>query len=334
MNDKLREFAKSLLRERIMYTILVAIIIFFSVFAKNFATWSNIRNIINQSSYLITLGVGMILIMLCGALDLSIGYQISINAVQIGKMLAAGVPVPVVILCGLLFGVITSGINGAIYVALDVFPFIITLATQYVYMGASYLISGSRSTGNFPAAFKFIGQGSLGPIPFAIVIMVVCVALGSYVLNRTYFGRYVYALGSNPDAVKLSGVNVGRMKFVIFIIAGFFIGLGSIMLVSRTGSAGSTIGPGVEFTVMCGGLLGGIKMGGAQTGKMSSIIVGLMIIQVLSNGMQLMQMNVYKQYVAQGIVLLLALALDTFQSRAAIARAKRVAGAAPRPGGA
>ena len=298
------------LQEHMMYVILAILLIFFAFRANNFFTWGNIRNIINQSAYLLIIGVGMCPVMLAGCMDLSIGYQISTIGVIGGVLMSNyGMNWVLVSLIMIGLGVFFSLINGVLYVRLKVFPFLITLATQYVFNGLTYIISGSKTYSNLSSAFKFIGQGYVGPIPFAIILMVVCLAFGIFLLNKTYFGRYVYGLGGNEEAVALAGVNVRRMKLLIFAMEGLFIGLGTVALISRTGSATSTMGPGLEFTVIAGGFLGGISPDTGK-GKMSNIIIGLMILQVLSNGMQLMQMGVYPQYVAKGLVLILALCLD------------------------
>jgi len=148
------------------------------------------------------------------------------------------------------------------------------------------------------------------------------------VLNKTYFGRYVYALGGNVEAATLAGVNVKKNYYIIYIISGIFVSLGTIVLISRTGSSASSMGPGTEFTIIAGGILGGISLTGG-TGKMSHIVLGVTILTILSNGMQLMQLGIYPQYIAKGLVLIIAIGIDTYQKDALIRRAKRVDGTPP-----
>lgn len=195
-------------------------------------------------------------------------------------------------------------------------------------MGLSYIWSGSKTFLNFPEAFKFIGQGYVGPIPFAVILMVLAVLFASFVLNKTYFGRQVYAVGGNVEAANLAGINVNRVKYTIYIIAGFFVALGTIVLISRSGSAASSVGPGTEFTIIAGGILGGISLKGGS-GKISCIVLGVLILTVLSNGMQLMQLGIYPQYVAKGIVLIIAIGFDSYQKIRSVRRSKMVAGTAP-----
>lgn len=320
---------KNFLKNYIMYVILLALIIFFATQNSAFISLSNLRNILNSSAYQIIVGVGVAFIMLSGAIDLSTGYQISTIGVVCGMLMTnTSMPFGWVMVIGIALGVIFSLINGIIYVIFDTFPFMITLATQYILWGLSFIISKSNSSIGFPEGFKFIGQGYIGPVPFAIGVMIICVIFGAIVLNRTYFGRYVYGLGSNPQAIQLAGVNIKKMKLAIFALAGFFTALGTLMLISRAGSSSSTMGPGIEFTIIAGCMLGGIKMGGGG-GKISSVIIGMLILTVLSNGMQLMQLGVYPQKVAMGVVLLVAIGFDVFQSKNMLKAAKLVKGEAP-----
>jgi len=317
---------KLYLQRNIMYVILAALIIFFSIVSKNFLTLSNLLNIINQSAYLLIIGVGMCFLLLSGAIDLSIGYQMSlIGVVCAYLMVDVKLFWPIAVVLVILLGIGLSLINGLIYVKLNVDPFLITLATQYVFFGISYMLSGARTYSGWSKSFKFIGQGYIGPISFAIILMLVAIAFGVFLLNRTYFGRYVYGLGGNQTAVTLAGVNVKKMKLIIFGMVGFFTAIGTIVLISRTGSASSAMGPGLEFTVIAGGMLGGLRMGGGS-GKISSIIIGLMILQVLSNGMQLMQLGAYPQYVVKGLVLILAMTIDVMQTGSMKKLAKLVTG--------
>lgn len=319
----------SFLKANIMYLVLVLLVMFFATQSNRFLTGTNIRNIINQSSYYIIIGVGITLIMLSGGIDLSIGYQMSLLGVILGILLTkTQLPLALVLLIAVVIGVTMSLLNGVLFVKIGVFPFVITLATQYVFYGLSYTISQSQTYTGFSDAFKVIGQGYIGPIPYAVIVMVVVVIIGSVILNKTYFGRYLYALGGNAEAVKLAGVKVGRTRLIVYTIAGLFTAIGTIVYVSRTGSASSSMGPGTEFTLIASALLGGIKMGGGG-GKMSSIVVGVLILTVIQNGMQMMQMDAFAQNIVKGVVLIIAIWLDAAQTKRVIRQAKIVQEAPP-----
>lgn len=334
---KFNKSVSALLRDYIMYFVLFALIVVFAVTTGGtFLNPQNLINVVNQNVYLLIIGVGITFIMLSGGLDLSIGYQVSTIAVIMGLMARNGHNTFLILLTGLILGILLGTINGAIYARLKVFPFMITLATQYILNGATYLLSESKTFRTFNSSFKFLGgynfRINLGndsfTFPLGIIVMVLIILLGSFILNKTYFGRNIYALGSNPEAVALSGVNLAKMRVLVFSAAGVFVALGSIMTVGRIGASSSGTGIGAEFTVMAGAMLGGIKMGGGG-GKINNMVVGMLIIGLLNNGMNLMNLNQYWQYVAMGIVLLMAITLDTLQTEAAVKRAKLVTGLPP-----
>lgn len=316
------------LKSHVMYLVLVVLLLFFATQNPAFLSFGNLRNIVNQSAYQIIVGVGLVFVMIAGAMDLSVGYQMSFAGVIMGKLLTDGAPIPVVLLVGIISCVLMNLLNCFLCIQFNVFPFILTLATQYLFMGLSYIWSGSKTFLNFPDTFKTIGQGYAGPIPVAVIIMVLAVIFASFVLNKTYFGREVYAVGGNTEAAMLAGIDVKRVRYIIYIIAGIFVGLGTIVLVSRSGSAASSVGPGTEFTIIAGGILGGISLKGGS-GKISCIVLGVLILTVLSNGMQLMQLGIYPQYVAKGIVLIIAIGFDSYQKIRMFRRSKLVAGGPP-----
>lgn len=324
------------LKTYMMYFVLIALIIASTVITsmqdKNFLTLKNIINILNQNVYLLVIGVGVTFIMLSGALDLSVGFQISTVSVIMGLMAQSGMNSVLIILIGILAGVALSTINGLIYARLKIFPFMITLATQYILYGVSYLLSNSKTLRYFDSTFNFLGSYKFSlfgeQLPIGIIVMIVLVSVGAFLLNKTYFGRNVYALGSNPDAVALSGVSVAKMRIAVFAVAGFFFALGAILLAGRTTSVSSGSGVGAEFTVMAGAMLGGVKMGGGG-GKMNNMVVGVIIIGLLNNVMTIMNWNAFYKQIALGVVLLLAITLDTIQTERASKAAKLVAGSPP-----
>lgn len=331
-----------LMQKYMMYIVLIVLLVVFEVVCKvktnrDFLSMSNIMNILGNYSYQIIVGIGITFIMLGGAMDLSTGYILSSVGIAMALVdsstgswiLAFGV--------GIILGVVFSGFNGVMYAWLQVFPFIITLAMQYILNGTTYLLTGGvqKTFRGLSDAFNIFGGYS---IPFfggstlksGVLVMIVLVIVGSLILNKTHFGRNVYALGSNPDAVALSGVSVAKMRIAIFALAGLFFALAQIVNIGKMGNASQSMGVGDEFTVMAGAMLGGIKMGGGG-GKMSNMVVGVLIISVLNQGFNFLNVNTYWQYVALGIVLLFAVALDTLQTRAAINAAKKVSGKAPTP---
>ena len=333
----MKKSVSSYLKDYLMLLVLVVLIALFSVLGpavagRSFFNFPNLLTMLNQNAYLVILGVGITFIMLGGGMDLSTGFLIS-TVGMVMALLEGSTNAAVAIICGILLAVLLSAFNGVMYSWLRVFPFIITLGTQYILNGVTYLLTGGISkTAYVSTALKNIGGLNIrlgsGALKTGVLVMIVAVLVGSFILNKTYFGRNVYALGSNPDAVALSGVSVAKMRIAIFALAGVFFGIGQVVNIGTTGGAvNQGLGIGAEFTVMAGAMLGGIKMGGG--GKMSNMVIGVLIIGVLDYGMSFLNINQYWKYVVLGIALLAAVTIDTLQTRAAENAAKKVTGQAP-----
>ena len=330
---KKRTFS-AFLREYVMLFVLIAVIAVFAVLGpivaeRNFLSIQNLLNILSQNSYLVILGIGITFIMLGGAMDLSTGFLISTVGIIIARVdLSTNFLVSVLV--GIAAAVILSAFNGVMYSWLKVFPFIITLGTQYMLNGATYLLSGgmTQTYKGLSDGYKIIGGLNIpflgGNLKSGVIVMIIMVIIGAFILNKTHFGRNVYALGSNADAVALSGVSVVKMRIAIFALAGLFFGIAQVVNIGRLSSTvNNSMGIGDEFIVMAGCMLGGIKMGGGG-GKMSNMVIGVFIIGVLNSGMNFLNMNQYWKYVVLGVALLAAVTLDTMQTRAAIKAAKKV----------
>jgi ribose/xylose/arabinose/galactoside ABC-type transport system permease subunit len=299
--------------------VLFDFIALFSILSPHFFTQQNLTNIFVQQSYVIIAAVGLSFVMISGGMDLSIGYQISAVGVTTAALVKwIGLPFPLSLVLGLFMGIMLGAFNGFLSVSLKVHTLIVTLGTMTVFQGLSYIISRQSVILNLPSAFKFFGQGYIfGFLPFSVVLMVVTVALASFILNFTRFGRQVYGVGSNEETARLSGVNVTAVRMTVFSICGFFVALASIVLFGRSGSASSSTGPGVEFTAMTSAILGGISFTGGE-GKMWGLVTGVLILGVLSNGMQLVGLNTYVQYIVKGFVLLLAVGFDLLQKQSLV----------------
>ena len=306
---------KQLRRFAIIF-VLLGLIALFSALSPYFFTQANLTNIFVQQSFVIIAAVGLSFVMISGGMDLSIGYQISTVGVTTAALLQwVGLPFAESLAIGMAMGVAMGAFNGWVSITLKVHTLIVTLGTMTIFQGLSYIISRQSVILNLPSEYKFFGQGYLfGFLPFSVVLMAACVGVGSFILNFTRFGRHVYGVGSNEEAARLSGVNVGAVRVLVFAICGFFTALSAIVLFGRSGSASSSTGPGVEFTAMTAAVLGGISFKGGE-GKMWGLVTGVLILGVLSNGMQLVGLNTYVQYIVKGFVLLLAVGFDILQKQ-------------------
>ncbi len=306
----------NLKKKMVMPVLLILLITIFSVARPDtFATWYNFSKMISQTSYIIVAAVGLTFVMISGGIDLSIGSQMSLTGMLAGMFLVNfNLPIWLCVVLTLLVGAVLGLINGIICVKLGVFPMIITLSTAMAFEGISFTISNAQTTLGLDPGFLVIGQGNIGPIPVSAIIAIVVVIGSIFVLNRTYFGRYVYAIGGNEEAAHLAGINTNRSKIMLYAICGVFAALASIMLTARSASSSSNIGLGTEFTCLSGCILGGITLDGGE-GSVGGMVIGAFIITVLSNGMQMLGMGTYPQDIVTGCVLVAAMGFDVYQKK-------------------
>lgn len=289
--------------------------IVFSMFSDNFFTFRNIVNILNQNAYIIIAAFGISFIMMSGNMDLSIGYMMSLTGILSAMMCAKlGLPLPVVIIVTIAISTVLSVMNTVVSHFLGISRMFVSFGTMTMYQGLCFIISQSKTISGLTASYKFIGQGTLfgTNITFALLLTLVLGLIVSFIQNKTYFGRYVFALGGNPDAARLAGINVKKTEIQIAALAGVFMGIASLVLTGRVGSASASTAVGTEFTVISGLLLGGVSIRGGE-GKINGCVAGILLIGLLGNGMQMAGMNVYWQYVAKGIIMLVTIGFDTYQ---------------------
>lgn len=305
--------------------VLVVLVVTFSVLSPNFLDLSNIYNITRQIATLGICAVGFTFILITGGIDLSIGYQISVNVVVCGMLMANyDLPWYLAIVAVLLLGTLMGLVNGAIITLTGVSPLIITLAMMTVLNGVSYLLSGGLPIFGFPSEFSFIGQGTVFSVPVALLILVAICAVGFFILNRTYLGKYFYAIGNNREAARLSGINTPRVLILVYALSGFFTAIGSVVLLSRLSSAQSATGSGFEFMVITACVLGGVSVMGGR-GTLFGALLGVAIIGVLNNGLVLLNVNEYVQLVITGSILAIAVSYDAL-SKSSGNRLREVAG--------
>ena len=309
---KAKQFLKS---NAIWLVFIVEVIIFAVASGGTFVTGSNIINIARQVSYYGIASIGMTFVILIAGIDLSIGSIITlVNVVCAYMMVNAGLNMWVAVIISLVVATLIGVLNGAMVATIGIPALIATFATQTIFEGAAYLISGGRPISGFDSNFGLFGRWSIGVVPICAIIMVVCFVIGSFILNKTYFGRYFYAIGGNEEAAELSGIRVNRVKYLIYALSGLFAGLAGIVLLSRSNSAQSTVGKGLEFDVITCVVLGGVSVNGG-VGRMSGVVAGVLLIGSLTNGMILMDVSEYTQMVVKGIVLAVAVGIDCMSKK-------------------
>jgi len=316
----------TLMKKNVPFLILLSLLILFSLIAPNFMTFGNLRILIRQVSFSGIAAVGLMFVMISGGIDLSIGSQVVLTNVLLSIMMVYGkmdpvVAIPLILGVGLLLG----AINGLLSITLKVHPLIITLGTAAIFKGIGYIINMSRNIMGFPDSFRWLGQGYVWGIPVPVIVWIIVALIGAFVLNKTYFGRRVFALGGNEEAARLAGVRINRMKVFLFMICGFTAAITSVLLLSRVFAGQTVTGQGLEFDCLTAALLGGVSFKGGE-GSVFGLVVGILIIGVLNNAMQLASFPDFSQTVVKGAVLLIAVAIDVYQkNRKAKATVAKVA---------
>ncbi len=298
-----------------IYLVLLALCVVFSIASPQFLTTSNLLNVARQASMLGIASVGMIFVMLQGGIDLSLGAQVTfINIVVAFLMVKMNLHPLLACTIGLLCTTAIGFFNGWVIANVKIPALIMTLATQIILEGTSYIIAGGMPIFGFVKSFSVLGQGYLGFIPIPVLVMIACLAIGAFILNKTYFGRHFYAVGSNPVGSELSGIRVKRISYLAYTLCGSFAGLAGIVLLSRTNSGQVTAGKGFEFDVISALVLGGISVSGGA-GSISCAVAGILIMQVLNNGFVLCGISTYVQMVIKGAILLIAVGFDCMQKQ-------------------
>ncbi len=301
------------LRNNMAWVLLIVCSAIFAVISPNFFSMVNIINILNQNAYIIITALGISFIMMAGEVDISVGYAISLNGVVVAVLMTKmGVHPVLGVVISIVLGIVICLVNMLIAYKLNLQLFMATVGTTTIFQGLAFVMTQSKTISDLPPAFKVIGQGYLGAIPIPVLIAFILFIIVSFILNKTYIGRYVFAIGGNVEAARLAGINVFGMKLFIASIAGFMTGVGAIILSARLGSVTANMGTGLEFTIITAVLLGGVSVRGGE-GKISGVVAGVLILAILSNGMQLARLDVYYQFVAKGIIMLAAIGFDVFQ---------------------
>lgn len=288
---------------------LILMFIYFSFASDNFLSAKNMANIARQISIVGICAVGMTMIILTGGIDLSVGSLIGLASVMSAMLLSKGLPISVSVLLTLLAGVGIGFLNGLCINLLKIPPMIATLGMMISLRGAVYVISGGMPIYGIPEGFKLLGQGSVAGFPLSFLIMAVVFVIGYILLEKSVFGREIYGIGGNRETARLSGVNVERVLWKMYCIAGLFAALAGLIMMSRVNSGQPSAGDGYEMDVITAVVLGGVSVNGGE-GKIAKVIVGVVFMGILANGMMMLNINEYWQRVVKGIVLLVAVAID------------------------
>lgn len=295
--------------------VLIALAVFFSFGSEYFMSVGNIMNVLRQSAVTGICAVGLTFVMLTGGIDLSVGAVIGMaSVVASSSMVKLGLHPIAASLLALCVGAVSGALNGALVTYVKIPPLIATLGTMTSFRGLCYILTGGLPVYGFPDGFGIIGKGYVSVIPVPVIIMALVFVGGWYVLNRTRYGRYLYAIGGNREAARLSGINVNKNMMLTYIYAGLLSATAGIVELSRLSSGQPNAGDGFEMTVITSVVLGGVSVNGGE-GKFMGVIIGVFIMGVLTNGLVMMNVYEFYQQLIRGIVLLLAVGLDQMTKR-------------------
>jgi ribose transport system permease protein len=302
---------------------LMVLIIFFSWASPYFFNFDNMNGILVATSVTGVLAIGETFVIIAGGIDLSIGTVMSLSAVMTGVAVTKmGLPMPVGVVTGILTGGFMGLVNGILIARLKLPPFIATLGTLSVARGLALVISGAIPI-YFPNAPEFnnVVMGStLGDflpwfaVPNIAIVLFGVAILAGFILSKSVLGRYAYAIGSNEEAVRLSGVSVDKWKMAVYIQCGLFAGLGGVLLAARVNSAQPALGYGYELDAITAVIIGGASLSGG-VGTILGTIIGAFIVKTLTNGLQIMSVANEWQIVITGVVVILAVYLDIVRRR-------------------
>lgn len=299
------------------YGIFIAWIILvagFTVCESSFLTINNILNILRQVSIVGISAVGMTFIILSGGMDLSIGSVIGVSAVLAALLSSNGLHPVLAALASLAIGAVIGAFNGVLINEVGIAPMISGLGLMTALRGVAYIIANGQPVYGIPNSFKILGQGYFLSIPIPVIIMGIIFFCGWIVANKTVFGRCVYGIGGNAEATRLSGIRVKGIKYQIYILNGILSALAGVILMSRTNSGQPKAGDGYEMDVITACVLGGISTSGGE-GNFLSVIVGVVMMGTLTNGMVLMNVQEFYQWVVKGTVLILAVTIDVLAKK-------------------
>ncbi|WP_300712018.1 ribose ABC transporter permease [uncultured Brachyspira sp.] len=290
---------------------LFLLVIIISIISPDFRTVNNFLSLLRQSAINGLIAFSMTSIILTGGIDLSVGSVLALTSIICAYIIKLGLSAPIAMIIALIFGILLGAISGLMVTKSRLQPFIATLITMTGYRGITMILSGGKPISRLGDNIFLtqIGKGAFLGIPIPVWILLIFFILFSFVLNKTVLGRQIYAVGSNSKAAELSGISINKIKLIVYALSGFTASLSGLILVSRLGSAQPTLGSGYELDAIAAVALGGTSMTGGR-GKITGTLIGILIIAVLNNGLNIIGVSSYYQDVVKALVIFLAVVSD------------------------
>ena len=296
--------------------VLILVIVFLTVLSPVFFTGNNAINVLRQASVATLLALGMTAVILTGGIDLSIGAVLTLAGIAGATVLKTGVWWPLGLLTGVALGVIAGIANGSMVAYIGLPPFVATYGTMWIALGLAVVLMRGYIIYDFDQSFRFLGTGKILGMPTPVVLMAVFAVITWFVLKRTTIGRSIYAAGANHEAARLSGINVKKTLVMAYTISGFFSGLGGMVFVARLNAAEAGLGESLLLPTIAAVAIGGTSMTGG-VGSVVGTVIGVIIMTLIANGMNLLGVSSIWQSPVQGLVIVVAVLLDQWGRRAA-----------------
>jgi len=291
---------------------IVVLFVLLSVSSPHFLEVNNLLNILLQVSISTIIAVGMTFVILTSGIDLSVGPVTAFSSVIIGLTLHLNIGIGIPVITGVVVGGLLGLLNGVLIAKLKVPAFIATLGMMSVARGAALFITNGQTIHMFPSEFRFLSAGNIATIPIPVIYAIVVVAVASFILNYTQFGRYIYAIGGNKEAARLSGINTKAVEIWAYIISGITCGIGAVILTGRLNAAQPIAGIGYELDAIAAVIIGGTSLNGG-VGSVSGTLMGAILIGMLRNGLNLLNVSPFLQQVVIGSVIVGAVFFDQYR---------------------
>lgn len=308
MKEKIKRLG--IVKEFMMLIILLLMVGLLSLLSPAFATLSNFINIFKQTAINGILAVGMGCVILTGGFDLSVGSTVGLAGVVAALLAKGDTPIVIPIVVSILIGGAAGLLNGTLVSYLGIPAFVVTLGTQNFIRGLAYLVSGGMPVFGVSRAYERIaGLNLFGTIPLLVIYYLLIVGIMAFVLQKTVYGRHIYIVGGNAEAARVSGINVKGIKTSVYALAGLMSGIAGMLLTSRTVSGSPLTGAGYELDAIAAVVIGGFSLSGG-VGKWYGMLIGALVLSVLSNGLDIMRVASYYQYLIKGVIMVAAVYLD------------------------
>lgn len=322
-NKKLQNasFAELYSRYGILLILIIALIAG-AVLSPAFLVWSNLVSVAKNVGVYAIMALGMTRLLIGGGVDLSAGSNVAMCSVITALVVNATGSSLLATLAAVVVGAMVGSVNGFFASYVGLMPFIVTLATQMTVRGLAYLVAGGAPIFGVGDTIVFLGQGNVLGFPMILIVVLAATAIMVFVMTKTSHGRYLYAIGGNSEAANASGINVKRQLFINYVVMGAICGLAGVIYAGRTNSGLPAGGVNYEFEAIIGCVLGGTSMAGG-IGNVACSIIGVFVVGIINNVMNLCSVNAFWQQVVKGIVILIAVLLDIFTRNAIMKSTKK-----------